>query len=432
MAAEVLAYAAEEVQSLPPPEQGVVIGAVIFEVVTSLVPGMQAKHAAKVKTLDKLSDSKFAASGPGGRVMANVVELVGELRTTKMCFIAGTLVMTASGALPIERIEPGIEVWARHEITMEEGWRPVLQTFTTHPEELFTLGIDTDDDGAADEEITGTGEHPFWVEQFAKFLPMRDLRPGMRLSLAEGRGTAIVTGNVSKRGPPGERFTTYNFEVADFHTYFVGNSRVLVHNDGAPCDKILSQFFREARAIGGSSAQRAELRFEMLKSTKLKLGSDAAILDASWAQSARDVGAKMIGDFSPLGGPITDVSKLPTVNNWNNSFFGTASRKVVKVDTEVHHIVPKELIRIMNRKNVFSSNFPGGFPHNNVPGIPLSKADHAALHGQMTPQLLKDSTFKNADADIQADMLVSWYRSNGYGAQADVAEAWFKAQQILP
>lgn len=252
LAAEVLAYAAEEVKSLEEGEQGVIMGALVFEIIMMLIPGGQVKHVTKVKMLDDLAVGKFAASTPGGKVMAKTLLLVEKMRTTKMCFVAGTLVMTAQGALPIEAVRPGTEVWARDEFTKVEGWKPVLQTFTTHPEELFTLSYDTDGDGLADEELTGTGEHPFWVEEFGAFLPMRDLRSGMRLSLAHDGGTAIVTGNASKRGPPGERFTTFNFEVEDFHTYFVGEAGAWVHNTGgAHCEKAFALWTRLMERNGG-------------------------------------------------------------------------------------------------------------------------------------------------------------------------------------
>ncbi len=229
------------------------MGAVIIEIASNLVPGSQAKHATKLKIIDDLADAKFATTVPGGRVFANLVDFVQEAATAKMCFVAGILAMTAQGALPIEQVSKGMDVWARDEVTKVEGWKTVVETYVTHPTELFTLSIDDDEDGASDEEIVGTGEHPFWVEDLGTFLPMRDLQPGMRLSLAKAGGTAIVTGNVSKRGLQCERFTTYNFEVADFHTYFVGESGVWVHNTGKePCEKIFSQFFSEAKALGGS------------------------------------------------------------------------------------------------------------------------------------------------------------------------------------
>lgn len=290
LAAEVLAYAAEEVKNLPEPDQGVIMGALAFEVVTTLLPGGQLKHATKAKMLDDLAVGRFAASSPGGAVFAKVMLLLDRLRTTKMCFVAGTMVMSAQGAVPIEAVRPGMEVWARDEFTLAEGWRPVLQTFTTHPEELFTLGYDTDGDGAPDEELTGTGEHPFWVEDFGDFLPMRDLRPGMRLSLAQEGGTAIVTGNVSKRGPPGEWFTTYNFEVAEYHTYFVGGAGVWVHNSGdAPCQlaRAAMETLRSQNGDGWLSMRQALSRFsrsDLSPRTRLKLFNETRteVLAGRW------------------------------------------------------------------------------------------------------------------------------------------------------
>jgi hypothetical protein len=97
LAAEVMAYAAEEVKSLDEGEQGVIMGALIFEILTTLIPGGQAKHVTKAKMLDDLAVGRFASSSPGGRVFAKVMLLLNKLRTTKMCFIAGTMVMSAQG-----------------------------------------------------------------------------------------------------------------------------------------------------------------------------------------------------------------------------------------------------------------------------------------------------------------------------------------------
>ncbi len=99
LASEVLAYAAEEVKSLNEAEQGIVMGALVFEILSSLPPGTQARHATKLKMLDNLSETRFAASGPGSRVFAKVMVFMNRLRTTKMCFIAGTMVMSAQGAV---------------------------------------------------------------------------------------------------------------------------------------------------------------------------------------------------------------------------------------------------------------------------------------------------------------------------------------------
>jgi hypothetical protein len=129
------------------------------------------------------------------RLVPKMNLLKAGLSTTKMCFVASTLVLCqVEGAARLEpiggleslaQIHSELKVWARDEFTGEEGWKRPIAWFTTHPEELFTLSVDTDTDGAADEELTGTGEHPFWVEDYRSFVPMRDLRPGMRLALAQ-------------------------------------------------------------------------------------------------------------------------------------------------------------------------------------------------------------------------------------------------------
>jgi hypothetical protein len=86
--------------------------------------------------------------------------------------------------------------------------------------------------GSSVSETLGvTAPHPFWVcnrEQPA-FIEAEKLEAGDELLTADGR-EAVVTGKVLEEAPPGETFTTYNFEVEDFHTYFAGESAVWVHN----------------------------------------------------------------------------------------------------------------------------------------------------------------------------------------------------------
>ena len=74
---------------------------------------------------------------------------------------------------------------------------------------------------------------------------------------------------------------SHNFEVQDFHTYFVGKSGVWVHNtDKAPCEKIYSVFFQKAKELGGTENLRSE-RFSVLLDTKVALTAEKSIPDAS-------------------------------------------------------------------------------------------------------------------------------------------------------
>lgn len=58
-------------------------------------------------------------------------------------------------------------------------------------------------------------------------MPAGELTPGLRVLTANGKW--LTTERV---GGQQTRTTVYNFEVADFHTYFVGKQAAWVHNEG--------------------------------------------------------------------------------------------------------------------------------------------------------------------------------------------------------
>ncbi len=65
---------------------------------------------------------------------------------------------------------------------------------------------------------------------------------GDLLTLADGRDAAVTEVKV-KQAAEDRLFTTYNFTVADHHTYFAGKLPVWVHNEGlSECDRIWKVF----------------------------------------------------------------------------------------------------------------------------------------------------------------------------------------------
>ena len=79
------------------------------------------------------------------------------------------------------------------------------------------------------ETIETTKEHQFWVEgqgwTKAKFLKAGD-------QLRDDDGNSVIINKVEIVSLPKNQYTiVYNFEVADFHTYYVADSYVLVHNN---------------------------------------------------------------------------------------------------------------------------------------------------------------------------------------------------------
>ncbi len=76
------------------------------------------------------------------------------------------------------------------------------------------------------EEIICTQTHPFYVP-VKGWTASCELRAGDRLQLVNGEYVVVEQVQHEILESP---VTVYNFEVADFHTYYVGDTGVLVHN----------------------------------------------------------------------------------------------------------------------------------------------------------------------------------------------------------
>ena len=142
---------------------------------------------------------------------------------TSYCFVAGTLVTTEDGQEPIEEIEVGDKVLSEDETTGEVAVKTVTETYINETDELIHIGVNG-------ETISATPTHPFYVDKLGWTLA-RSLRAGDVLVLSNGE---LVTVEWVQHEILESPIKVYNFEVQDFHTYFVGQSSVLVHND---CEK---------------------------------------------------------------------------------------------------------------------------------------------------------------------------------------------------
>lgn len=137
----------------------------------------------------------------------------------RQCFKEGTLVATEDGLKPIEEIEVGDKVLAYDEETGEQAYKEVVRLFRNETDEWYHIT-------ANGEELVCTGGHPFFVKDKG-FVSAKDLSVGDILRLSNGALIPVSAISVEKLENPE---TTYNFEVADFHTYYVGENKVLVHN----------------------------------------------------------------------------------------------------------------------------------------------------------------------------------------------------------
>ncbi len=149
---------------------------------------------------------------------------IADAMVAPKCFVAGTMVVTAAGLAAIENIQPGDVVLAANEETGEYAYKEVVRTFVNTTEEITHVTISNGE--GVQEVIDSTPQHPFYVEGKG-WVEASALHAGMTIWFANGtKGTVEDISNEGLEEP----VTVYNFEVADFHTYFVGECGVLVHN----------------------------------------------------------------------------------------------------------------------------------------------------------------------------------------------------------
>ena len=127
--------------------------------------------------------------------------------------------MTIDGNKPIEEIKAGDLVYSTDPETGESEYKEVVQTFENETEELVHISV-------ADDEIVTTPKHPFYVPQKG-WTSAIDLRAGDILVLSNGEYVIVEKVQHEILESP---VKVYNFEVQDFHTYYVGENSVLVHN----------------------------------------------------------------------------------------------------------------------------------------------------------------------------------------------------------
>ena len=205
------------------------------------------------------------------------------------CFAGGTLVHTKEGLLPIEQIKVGDWVLSKHDSgTGKRAYKRVLRTIARPPERVIEVKYFPDPSQPRVARITCTINHPFWVKNLG-WTPAEDLYRSSKenwLKLADGRDVkAHGTSNIYISDQPGIGWSSnsdddveaygalwdfvnhrlvnpkveslesiqdhsdfkyaqvhempeelylhlpvYNLEVEDFHTYYVGEHGVWVHN----------------------------------------------------------------------------------------------------------------------------------------------------------------------------------------------------------
>ncbi len=130
------------------------------------------------------------------------------------CFAAGTRVATKQGLRTIESLKTGDLVLSQSVETGELAWKAVVEP-TIRPKtqvQRMTVGSDT---------FVCTLKHPFW-KTGTGWTWAKDLKEGDLIRTANG---SLPVSSI-ERAPD---LQVHNLIVADFSTYFVGESRLLTH-----------------------------------------------------------------------------------------------------------------------------------------------------------------------------------------------------------
>ena len=136
------------------------------------------------------------------------------------CFVAGTTVKTEEGDKAIEEIEVGDRVLTYEATTGRFAYKEVVEVIAhdgvTEPAHV-TVGGET---------IDSTTNHPYFVVGYGH-VDAGNLIEGDTILLANGEEAKVEKVEVEFLTEP---VMVYNFEVKDWHCYFVGEAGVLVHN----------------------------------------------------------------------------------------------------------------------------------------------------------------------------------------------------------
>ena len=148
-----------------------------------------------------------------------VATFTGGASSTMACFVAGTYVLALDGFKRIEDIVAGDKIMAADPETFEIAEKTVLETYVRQVDKLVHITING-------EEIVTTDNHPFYV-QGRGFIEAGSLLVGDRLISVNGEDLIVEDYCIELTDEP---VSVYNFQVEDFHTYFVGDCAVWVHN----------------------------------------------------------------------------------------------------------------------------------------------------------------------------------------------------------
>lgn len=210
-------------------------------------------------------------SSKGYRTVENVIfgiaAFTGGASKSMTCFVAGTMILTVTGLVAIENIKAGDKVISTDPETFETAEKRVLETYIREDSKLIHLVING-------EEIITTETHPFYV-QSRGFVEAGKLLVGDKLLDVNGNVILVENFDVELTEEP---VTVYNFQVEDFHTYYVGECGVWVHNAEGYSENLIPN---KKDGLRRENKVQSELQEKYPKSEGYKIESERLLRDSN-------------------------------------------------------------------------------------------------------------------------------------------------------
>ena len=223
----------------------------------------------------------------------------------------------------IEDIQAGDLVLARDEHGSAIGLKPVKDTYQRVSQHLRHLTFETPD--GKQQTLSTTDEHPFWSVTAEEFVEAGSLIVGHSVGGPTGETQTLVS---SAREEFSKGVPVFNFQVTDYHTYFVAASAdtlvMLVHNADYTPNKTVVNLGGEGEYLPGlgetvinvqpSFNGRSDLLTEKLRRIREKTNQAIVVANGDALPFATGSIDKIVANDIPIGLPPNHFGVPPTLD----------------------------------------------------------------------------------------------------------------------
>ena len=311
---------------------GAVIGAVnpfkVVKAVKTVSKVYKASKYTKAATSAKktATAAKKVTAKPKQTVVAKKIAqtVKKQQKTAKAaCFTAGTKIYTEKGFKNIEAIKAGDYVWSENPETHEKALKKVKKIFVREKDSIIRLAING-------EVIETTDEHPFYIEGKG-FTEAKWLKAGDEVRLATGNTAEVET---IEKIQLDKTVKVYNFEVEDFHTYYVAEQKVLVHNTCAEevINNTSSKYWTSVKEVGGKKVYQRDDLIDPMRTNDL-------------GETSLDLMKRGNAPIGPDGKPIN----LHHMTQMDDSAVAEITATFHRKNSKIIHINPNTIPSGINR-----------------------------------------------------------------------------------